>query len=117
MKQLCAGVVALLGVAFLLNVNEAQEKPKYSIKEVMKKAMAGKSALVAKVKDGSATDAEKQQLVDLFTSLHASTPPKGNPDNWKKMTDALLAAAKSGDAKAITAAANCKVCHSEHKGK
>jgi len=111
MKHLFVGVVALLSLAFLLNAN-AQES-KYTNKEVMQKAMKG--GLLNKVAGGNASDAEKQQLVDLFTSLHQNKPKKGDAENWKKMTDALVAAAKSGDGKALKTAANCKACHSEHK--
>jgi hypothetical protein len=112
MKQMFVGAVAILSVAFLLNA-DAQEKPKYSVKEVMQKAM--KSGLCKKVASGKGSDAEKQELVELFTSLHQNKPKKGDSDNWKKMTDALLAAAKSGDGKALATAANCAACHKEHK--
>ena len=115
MKHLFVAGVALLAVAFLLNVNEAQEKGKYTNKEVMQKAMKG--GLMKKVASGGATEDEKKQLVDLFEALHANTPKKGSADNWKKMTDALVAAAKSGDGKALNAAAQCAVCHKEFKGK
>src|SRR4051794_35150136 len=104
MKHLLVGAVALLSLAFLLNAS-AQEKSKYTTKEVMQKAMKG--GLTMKVAKGEASEAEKQELVDLFTALHANTPKRGAADNWKKMTDALLAAAKSGDGKALKAAANC----------
>jgi hypothetical protein len=33
------------------------------------------------------------------------------------MTDALVAAAKASDPKALGLAANCQACHKEHKGK
>jgi surface antigen len=113
MKHLVAGVVMILSVAFLLNVN-AQDA-KYTTKDVMQKAMKG--GLMKKVASGGATEAEKKQLVDLFASLHANKPPKGSQDNWNKITEALLAAAKSGDGKAMMATANCGSCHKEFKGK
>src|SRR3954452_18891438 len=113
MKHLFVGAVAILSLVFLLNAS-AQES-KYTTKEVMQKAMKG--GLMKKVASGKGSEEEKQQLVALFESLHANQPKKGSQDNWKKITEALLAAAKSGDGKAMTAAANCQACHQEFKGK
>src|SRR5262245_29067267 len=114
----CAAVA--FGLAVLVGVNDAQEKAKFTIKEVMAKAMnapKGEKSLCAKVASGEATAAEKEQLVELFTALHANMPKKGEADSWKQRTEALLAAAKSGDGKALKAAADCAGCHKLHKGK
>ena len=117
MKYLMAGGAAMLSLAFLISGNEAGDaKPKYTISEVMKGAMQGKNGLKAKVESGKATDEEKAKLVEMFTALAAQKPPKGEAASWKEKTGALVAAAKSGDGKAISAAANCKACHSNHKG-
>jgi mono/diheme cytochrome c family protein len=49
-------------------------------------------------------------------------PPKGDEENWKKMTGELVKAAKlavDGDAgagAALMKAANCAGCHKAHKG-
>jgi hypothetical protein len=112
MKYLLASTIGILAMVVLVTA-EAAEDGKYTNKEVMQKAMKG--GLLNKVKSGKASDDEKKLLVDLFTALHENTPKKGNADNWKKMTDALVAAAKSGDAKALNAAAQCMVCHKEFK--
>jgi hypothetical protein len=115
MKALFAGAFATLALALVLAGGQAdgQEKPKYKIAEVMAKAMKG--GLCSKVAKGTATAEEKETLVELFTALHANTPPKGSEEGWKSKTKALLDAAKAGDSKALQAAANCKACHSEHK--
>jgi len=113
MKHLFVGAVAILSLVFLLNA-QAQDS-KYTTKEVMQKAMKG--GLMKKVASGKASDDEKKQLVALFESLHANQPKKGSQDNWKKITESLLSAAKAGDGKAMVATANCQACHSEFKGK
>ncbi len=97
---------------------------KIETKDVMKKAMKG--GLAKKVGEGKASDAEKKELVELFTALAANTPTKGNSEHWKTQTAVLLEAAKksaAGDAdgqKALLTAVNntaCTVCHKEFKGK
>jgi surface antigen len=114
MKYLLASSIGMLAMVVLVAA-QAAEDTKYTNKEVMQKAMKG--GLLNKVKSGKASDDEKKLLVDLMTALHDNVPKKGDPDNWKKMTDALVAAAKSGDAKALATAANCMACHKEFKGK
>jgi hypothetical protein len=117
MKALCGGLFTALALGIVLAGGQAdgQEKPKYKIAEVMAKAMKG--GLCAKVAKGEATAAEKETLVELFTALHANTPPKGDAEGWKAKTKALLDAAKAGDGAALKKAANCAACHKEHKGK
>ena len=120
-KLLVASMVVALGwVALSLATNAEDEKPKYTIKQVMKTCMKG--GLCKKVADGKATDEEKKQLVEHFTALAANTPPKGEAESWKEKTSALLAAAKDceagkeGAGAALGKAANCGMCHSAHKG-
>jgi hypothetical protein len=115
MKHLIASVIGISAMVVLVAAN-AQDAPKYTVKQVMQKAMK-KGGLVDKVKSGTATDAEKKNLVEMFTALHDTTPKKGDAEHWKKMTDALVAAAKASDPKALGLAANCQACHKEHKGK
>ncbi len=120
-KLLVAGVVLAFGwVAVTLVTNAEDEKPKHTIKEVMKTAHKGK--LVNKVADGKATAEEKKQLVELYVALAANKPPKGEAASWKEKTDALIAAAKDAEAgkdgagPALLKAANCGMCHGAHKG-
>jgi hypothetical protein len=119
-KLLAAGVVIVLGwVAFGVATN-AEDKPKHTIKEVMKACMKG--GLCKKVADGKATEEEKAKLVECFEALAANKPPKGEDASWKEKTAALVAAAKDcaagkeGAGAALGKAANCMGCHSAHKG-
>ena len=122
MKYLYAGVIAAVSLLLVLGQNDAGEKAKHTIPEVMKKAHAGKGALMKKVAAGDASADEKKELVELYTSLGKNEPPKGEASDWKKKTDALLTAAKKavdGDeaaAKSLTKLANCMACHKAHKG-
>jgi hypothetical protein len=110
-------LVACVGVA----VGAGEDKPKHTIKEVMNKAMKG--GLCKKCASGKASDDEKKELVDLFTALAANAPPKGDKESWTKKTKALadaakdLADGKTDAAKKLGGAANCKACHSLHRGK
>jgi hypothetical protein len=93
----------------------ADEKPKYTIKEVMKEAMKG--GLCKKVATGKASKEEKDKLLEMFKALTQNKPPKGESDSWKTKTDALVSAANGDDGKALGKAANCMACHEVHKGK
>ena len=97
-------------------------KPKYTVKEVMKKAM--KEGLLKKVSSGRANDKEKLELLDLMVSLTENKPPKGEMASWNKFAaNAALAAAKAAVGREDAAAslkmhaANCKGCHGAHKPK
>jgi hypothetical protein len=99
-----------------------QDTPKYTIKEVMKKAH-GKDGILNKVKSEKASDAEAKTLVEMYVALSKSTPPKGDADDWKKKTGAMVEGAKlyvdgkKDDAVTkLNAATNCKACHAQHKG-
>ena len=118
MRGLIAGSMVLLGAAFFFDgsiaVTGAGEKDKeITIKLVMQKAMKG--GLCKKVASGEATEAEKKQLVEYFTGLTKTTPPKGDEKAWKEATTALLDAAKGTDADALKKASNCAACHKVFK--
>lgn len=99
--------------------SRADEKPKHTIKEIMKEHKKG--ALKDKVLEGTASADEKKKLVELYTELGKSKPPKGSEENWKKLSDALVKAAKEvADGKDsgiddLKKAVNCGACHSAHK--
>lgn len=122
MKYLFAGAIAALSLALLMGENKAGEKAKYTIPEVMKKAHAGKGALMKKVAAGEASSDDKKTLVELYVALGQNEPPKGDAKEWKEKTTALLDAAKKaakGDvdaAKSLPKLANCMACHKAHKG-
>ncbi len=122
MKYLFAGVIAMVSLLLVLGDNNAGEKAKYTIPEVMAKAHKGATALMPKVAKGKASDDEKKQLVELYTALSKNEPPKGDAADWKTKTTALVDAAKKaadGDeaaAKSLPKLANCAACHKAHKG-
>jgi len=116
-------VMAILALAMLASVTifQAADEPKYKIKDVMKKCMAGKDALCKKVASGKADADEKKTLVEYFTELSKNKPPKGEEASWKEKTKALVDAATEcakgteGAEKKLGAAANCMACHSAHR--
>ena len=123
MKKLLAATL-LLGLAIVttetLTRAADDDKPKFTIKQVMKRAMKG--GLCKKVASGKADDAEKKELLELFQAMAKQKPPKGDADSWKDKTEALVAAANAnvkgedGAGPKLGKAANCKSCHSKHKG-
>jgi mono/diheme cytochrome c family protein len=119
-KRFVAVVLAMTVFAVIgLSLVEAQDKAKFTIKEVMKDAH--KSGLYKKVGEGKATKEEKEKLVELYTSLAQNKPPKGDLEAWKKQTEAMLAAAKGSlkDEKEeqgkLLALVKCGDCHGKFK--
>ncbi|HXG08370.1 MAG TPA: hypothetical protein VNK04_01130 [Gemmataceae bacterium] len=92
-----------------------QDKPKYSIREVMQKAH--KTGLWKKVAEGKATEAERKELVEYYTSLSQQKPPKGDLELWRKRTSTMLKIAQAaekgdkGEAAKLLKTVNCKDCH------
>ena len=97
--------------------------PKYTVEEVMEKAHKGKEkSMFSRVVGGKGSDDDKKNLVEYYEAMLANKPPKGEPADWAKRNEAILAAAKKvqtdGDQKNLAAlknAANCKQCHDLHK--
>ena len=124
---LCA-LLALTAIGATVAMSEGDAKAdddakaKVSIKDVMK-AHKGKPSLLVKVRSGKASDADKKKLLELYTALTKTKPPKGDAAAWKKRTAALVVAAKAVVAgkktggKLLAKATNCKACHTAHKGK
>lgn len=113
--------MAVLSLALFLGSNFAQDK-KVTIKDVMKKAHAGKdNSLLSKVANGKASEDDKKELASLYKALSENNPPKGDEKSWKKKTVELLEAANKavkGDAAAAASLpklANCAGCHKEFK--
>jgi hypothetical protein len=127
MRILIAATFTALAVAVLLGSGDSSAAPqdaqKYTISDVMKKAHGGKTGLLNKVKSGMATDAEAKTLLEMYQALAKAKPPQGDADSWKTKTTALVEGAKlvvdgkkdEGVTK-LNGAANCKACHSVHKG-
>ncbi len=110
--------LSLVGLAF------AEEKAKYTIKEVMKMAHAGgKKSLLTKVSSGTADKADKEKLAELYAALAANKPPQGEAKSWDEKTKALIKASKDvlagkeGSDAELKKAANCMACHGLHRPK
>ena len=90
------------------------DKPKYTISDVMKKGHTPKG-LLKKVIAGNATKEEKETLIEMYVALGKNKPPKGEEESWKEKSDALLKAAKDDDVAALKTASDCSACHKVHK--
>jgi cytochrome c556 len=118
---LLTAAVAMLTLGFALNASTAadNDKPQYTIKEVMKEAH--KEGLLKKVVSGKGSEADAERLLVLYKALAANEPPKGDAESWKTKTEALVQAAqgvvdgKPGAAGQLKKAANCVACHKLHK--
>ncbi len=114
---LSLGLAALFLTAGYAGAEDA--KPKYTIKEVMK--LAHKEKLLNKVTDGKGTTDDKKKILELYEEMAKNKPPKGDADSWKKLNDAIIAAAKDvvdgkdGSIDALKKATKCGDCHSAHK--
>lgn len=115
---LSLGLAALFLTASYAGADD--EKPKYTIKEVMKQA--NKDKLLNKVIDGKGSAEDKKKLLELYEAMAKNKPAKGDAENWKKLNDAIVAAAKDvvdekegGIAALKKTAAKCGDCHSAHK--
>ncbi|MFN6104289.1 MAG: hypothetical protein ACK5TO_02965 [Planctomycetaceae bacterium] len=110
-RMLLSVAVACIAV---VSVHAADEKPKYTTKQVMK--FFKEEKLNEKFLKGEISKEETQKLVDGFTAMGQQKPPKGDEKAWKEKTDALLKATKDGNKEAFGKAVNCGACHGMHKG-
>jgi hypothetical protein len=114
---------ALLGAAILasLGLSAREDKPKYTIKQIMKKVHSGKNNLAKKLEKGNISDEEKTIVVEYYEELPKNKPPKGDAKDWEERTNALLAAAKEAtkggeeERAKYKKAVNCKACHDLHQ--
>jgi hypothetical protein len=120
----CLLATLTLGIVGLgLYQAREDDKPKYTIKEVMDTAHKGDDALLTKVVKGDASAGEKKELLELYTALSQNKPPKGDIDVWKGKTKAIVKAAKEivdgneDGVKDLKKATNCKACHTEFRPK
>jgi hypothetical protein len=120
-KFLVACVIITFAWVIVAVTGLAQDKPKYTTKEVMQKAHKG--GLMKKVSEGKASAEEKKQLLEFYEALAANKPQKGDEAEWKVKTSAIVAAARAaaeGDeaaAKKLSDTVKCMECHQAHKGK
>ncbi|HBH52018.1 MAG TPA: hypothetical protein DDY91_09010 [Planctomycetaceae bacterium] len=110
-RMLLSLAVACIAV---VSVHAADEKPKYTTKQVMK--FFKEEKLNEKFLKGEISKEETQKLVDGFTAMGQQKPPKGDETAWKEKVDALLKATKDGNKEAFGKAVNCGACHGAHKG-
>jgi surface antigen len=110
--------IAILALGLAATAN-ADSKPKYTIKQIMKDGLKG--GLAKKVIAGKASEKEKIQLLDYAIALYETPPKKGDPASWTKLTGNLVAAAAKvaidpkADTAALGKALDCKACHNKHK--
>lgn len=115
-----AGVIASFGLFASVTVS-AQEKPKYTIKEVMEAIHKGETNVGKRILQGQGTADDLKKLVEYYPSLLQQEPPRGDIKAWServtKLVDAgkALQAGKAGAAEQYKAASNCKACHTDHK--
>jgi hypothetical protein len=104
------------------------QKSKYSIREIDRKLFqpVDNISLWNRALEPGADQADKNQVVDLYTEMAKTTPPKGDNEQWKKRVGTILAFAKEyasekdpDKAAAVTVrlvlAANCNACHKAHR--
>lgn len=99
----------------------AADKPKYTIKEVMKELHKGENAPCKKVAKGEGTKEDLAKFVEYYTAMAQQDPPKGDAKEWHAKATKLLNATKAlqagkpGALDTFKEAINCKSCHSAHK--
>ena len=114
MKRLVGlALVALVAGVSVTLLSAADEKPKYTIKEVMKFQKDEK--LADKGKKGELSTDEKQKLIDGYEAMGKHKPPKGDEKAWKEKCDAVVKALKDGDKDAFGKAVDCGGCHKDFK--
>ena len=120
-RTLAIALAAILAVGLSLASAADEQKPKHTIKQVMKKAHTPDGGLLKKIVSGEGTKADAEQLVEFYTALGQNKPPQGDPGSWQEKTGELLEAAKDvvadkeGSKARLEKAANCKNCHTAHK--
>jgi len=112
-RAICGAVFAAVAGLLLANLQAADEKPKYTIKEVMK---FHKEKLNEKFANGTASKEETTKLQEGYEAMLKAKPPKGDEKAWKEKCEALIKAVKDGDKDAYKKAVNCGACHGAHKG-
>ena len=110
---------AILAGASIASADKGEHHEAFE--KIMKNGFKGKTSLVTKATEGTASAAEIKKLQGMLTELAGLKPTRGEMSSWKEKTAALIKAGnllakgdKSGGA-ALKKAANCKACHNAHK--
>ena len=112
-RFVCCAVAALVVGLSVSLLSAADEKPKYTIKEVMKFQKDEK--LVDKFKKGEISKDEKAKLLEGYESMLKHKPPKGDEKEWKEKVEGVVKAIKDDDKDAFGKAADCGGCHGKFK--
>ncbi len=109
-----SAVVVTLVASWMVAVSVAEDKdkPKFTIKEVMK---LHKEKLHEKFLEGKASKEEKEKLISAYEALAKNMAPKGDEKEWTAKSEALVKAVKADDKDAFKKAVACKTCHDAHK--
>lgn len=123
-KNISAAAAVLVALAAGYSLVRAADsepaKPKFTIKQIMKKAH--KDGMMKKLALGEGTKEDARELVEMYEALGENKPPRGDVESWKAKTAALVAAAqevldgKEGAGNRLRKAADCAGCHKIHKG-
>ena len=114
---LATAVFAALAVTGISRAADDKEKPKYTIKDVMKAQTKLRPAILK----GTASKEDKEKMLSYYEALPGLKPPKGDEESWKKLTETLVAATKDvvegkdGAVPAFEKASNCTACHKPHR--
>lgn len=119
-NKLIAGSALFCATLMPIVLAEGQ-KPKYSIKEVMKEIHKGDDNIGKRALKGEASKEDIARMVEYYQSLPLNDPPRGDKASWMEKTAVLVKAGndlKAGLPGAVDTyknAANCKACHTAHK--
>ncbi len=111
-----SAVVVTVAASWLVAVSVAEdkEKPKYTIKEVMK---LHKDKLHEKFLEGKASKEDKEKLIAAYEAMGKNKAPVGDEKEWTAKSEALVKALKADDKDGFKKAVACKTCHDAHKKK
>lgn len=113
-NAIVSGLCLMFAASCILAVAKADDKPKYTIKEVMKLHNKD-NQLHTKFIEGKISKEDKEKLTEAYEAMGKNKPPKGDEKDWKAKSDALVKAIKDDDKAAFKKAVDCKGCHSAHK--
>ena len=113
------GSLCLVSLMLVAAAGDDDKAKKLTIADVMQQAH--KAPLLKSVAKGTASDEEKQKLLELYVAMAELDAPVGDKASWNEKTSLLVEAAKAavaGEAEAgnlLTKASSCKACHTAHK--